>query len=74
MKTAEYIDHVKAQRNEARAREADVTKALRRFVVLHVRQQDGGHVKDSEWIEAIMRGKEVLEITTDSNGGKSDAD
>lgn len=61
MKTGEYIDKIKLERNSAQEREAKVTKALRKFMVLHTRLQDGGYVRDSEWIEAILMGREALE-------------
>lgn len=71
MKTAEYIDRVKAERNAATEREAQVRKALKRFMVLHTRQQEGNAVKESEWIEAIMRGNAALEPTNEAIGGES---
>lgn len=62
MKTGEYIDHIKAERNGALEREAHIRKALRRFLFLHMRQQDGIIIKSYEWIEAIEMAQEVLDM------------
>lgn len=60
MKVGEYIDRVKAERNAATEREAHVRKALRRFLFLHVRQQDGAVIKPEEWDDAICMAQEAL--------------
>ena len=61
MKTAEYIDRVKSERNTAQEREAVVRKALRRFLFLHVHQRDGRVIRPHEWEDAINMAQEALE-------------
>lgn len=71
MKTAEYIDHVKAQRNAAIEREGNVRKALRRFLSLALRHQDDVFIKQNEWDDAIIMAQEALnkDDTTPQVGG-----
>lgn len=60
MKTAEYIDHVKAQRKAALERETVVRAALKRFLFLHLRQKDGAKIREESWDEAIVMAQEAL--------------